>query len=181
VTLKSGGAHSYKQVDCYIGTSLSDQLATMAKIDSEKEFHIEFRSQASDDVIIEQFVDITGGNVNIKKLRPNNRYIYKAHVGELITLKRKNIVVTDPTISGEMGGRCTCPDGEVIFGGAVPNPDSGEACGDLACDMATKKELDCFRNVISTDSTKMGEHGGQCICPDGHRYKIAELLATPGT
>jgi hypothetical protein len=181
VTLTSGGAHSHKQVDCYLGTSLSDHLATMAGVDSTQTFHIEFRSHASDDIIIERFVDFTGGSVNIKKLTPKNRYIYKAHRGELITLKRKNVVVIDPTITGEMGGRCTCPDGEVIFAGALPDPSSGESCADLACDMATKKELDCFSNVISTDPAEMGPHGGQCICPDGHRYKIAELIATPGT
>jgi hypothetical protein len=179
VTLASGGNHAYKQVECYIGTSLSDQLGGMAEFNSSKEFHIEFRSQARDDVIIEQFVDFKGGSVNLKNLTPNNRYIYKAHVGELITLKRKNIVVTDPNIYGEMGGRCTCPDGEVIFAGAVPETIGGEACGDLACAMETKKELDCFRNVISYDWSKMGEHGGQCLCPDGHQYKIAESLAIP--
>ena len=151
----------------------------MADAPSLVEFDVEFRSRATEDIIIEQYDP--AGNVSIKILRPNNRYIYKAHLGELITLKRKNIVVTDPTIRGEMGGRCTCPDGEVIFAGAVPNAAPWEACGDLACDMATKKELDCYSNVISTDSSEMWNNGGQCICPDGHRYKIAEYRGSPGT
>ena len=147
----------------------------MANAPSLVEFDVEFRSRATEDIIIEQYDP--AGNVSIKILRPNNRYIYKAHLGELITLKRKNIVVTDPTIRGEMGGRCTCPDGEVIFGGAVPY--HGEACGDMACEMETKKELDCYSNIISTSSDDMGEDGGQCICPDGHRYKIAAYKTLP--
>jgi hypothetical protein len=149
----------------------------MADAPTLVEFNIEFRSRAPDDIIIERYDP--AGNVDIKKLTPNNRYIYKAHLGELITLKRKNVVVTDPTITGEMGGRCTCPDGEVIFAGAVPDTSSDEACGDLACDMETKKELDCYSNFISYDILEMGNKGGQCICPDGHRYKIAELLGMP--
>jgi hypothetical protein len=137
VYLEKGGNHAYVQVDCYIGESLADQLAKRANVNSLKKFHIEFRSQASDDVIIEQFVDLKGGSKTIKKVPPNNRYIYEAHVGELITIKRKNVVVTDPNIRGEMGGRCTCPDGEVIFAGALPEPDyPWEACYDLACDKA---------------------------------------------
>jgi hypothetical protein len=154
-------------------------MAQMADVPSLIEFNIEFRSRATDDIIIEQYDP--AGNVSIKKLRPNNRFIYKAHLGELITLKRKNVVVHDPTITGEMGGRCTCPDGEVILAGAVPDFETGEACGDLACDMATKKDLDCYSNVISVDPDEMLDNGGQCTCPDGYRYKIAALRLNENT